>query len=38
MSRHDDNLSLRQMLDHAQEAVGLLGSMDRVAQLQHCNR
>ena len=31
MSRHDDNLSLRQMLDHAQEALELLGDKGRDA-------
>jgi len=31
MSRHDDNLSLRQMLDHAQEAIEILGDKDRDA-------
>ena len=31
MSRHDDTVSIRQMLDHAWEAVELLGNKDRDA-------
>jgi hypothetical protein len=31
MSRHDDSVSLRQMLDHIEEAVALAGNRTRTA-------